>query len=184
MMDVALHYRQKARRPVWFDGLDVEDGEFLLCTIHRAENTDDESRLRNIFRGLSTSRRPVLLPLHPRTRKRIAGLDLKPGPGIRFVEPVGYLEMVWLEMHCHAIVTDSGGVQKEAYFHGKPCITLRDETEWTELVELGVNVLVGANPDLIARHIDSPSAPPNRGDLYGDGRASQAIARLLANPIQ
>lgn len=181
MMDVALHYRSRARQPSWFDGMGVDEGDFLLCTIHRAENTDDESRLRNIFRGLSASRRPVLLPLHPRTRKRIAGLDLKPGPRIHFVDPVGYLEMVWLEMHCRAVVTDSGGVQKEAYFHGKPCITLRDETEWTELVELGVNVLTGADPDLIAMHIDSPVAPPSRSDLYGDGRASRTIASLLAN---
>lgn len=181
MMDVALHYRGMARRPAWFDALEVEAGEFLLCTIHRAENTDDENRLRDIFLGLSASHRPVILPLHPRTRNTLARLELATGPQVHLVEPVGYLEMVWLEMHCHAVVTDSGGVQKEAYFHGKPCITLRDETEWLELVELGVNTLTGADPARIAKHINSPSARPGTGDVYGDGRASRTIARLLAN---
>lgn len=179
MMDAALHYRSRARPPAWFSGLDVEKGEFLLCTIHRAENTDSEERLRNILLGLSASRRPIILPLHPRTRKTLERLQLRPGKQLRIVEPVGYLEMVWLEMHCHAVVTDSGGVQKEAYFHGKPCITLRDETEWIELVELGVNTLVGADAEHIASEINNTSAAPTAGDVYGDGRASDSIARIL-----
>src|SRR5690606_21720497 len=118
--------------------------EFLLCTIHRAENTESLQRLESILKGLSASALPIVLPLHPRTRKTFEQFDLRPTTNIRIVRPVGYLEMVWLEMHCRAVVTDSGGVQKEAYFHGKRCITLRDETEWTELVELGVNILAGA----------------------------------------
>lgn len=181
MMDVALHYRGMARRPGWFEDLGLESGGFLLCTIHRAENTDCDQRLRDIFQGLAASERPVVLPLHPRTRKTLEQLQLKASPQVHLVDPVGYLEMVWLEMHCHAVVTDSGGVQKEAYFHGKPCVTLRDETEWIELVELGVNTLTGADPDLIARHINAFAARPSTGDLYGDGRAAQLIARLLAD---
>lgn len=180
MMDAALHYRERARRPPWFDSLEINSAGFLLCTIHRAENTDSESRLRNIFEGLSASRRPIVLPLHPRTRKMLERLNLRPPDRLHLVDPVGYLEMVWLEMHCHAVVTDSGGVQKEAYFHGKPCITLRDETEWTELVDLGVNTLVGADPERIAEAINRPPTRPRTGDAYGDGRASHVIARILA----
>jgi len=180
MMDAALHYRSRARRPSWFDALGIGTGEFLLCTIHRAENTDSEERLRNIFLGLAASERPIILPLHPRTRKVLERLRLQPAPHVQIVAPVGYLEMVWLEMHCHAVVTDSGGVQKEAYFHGRPCITLRDETEWTELVELGVNTLVGADTARISRQINQPPARPGAGDVYGDGQAAQRIARTLA----
>lgn len=180
MMDAALHYRSRARRPDWFDALDIESGEFLLCTIHRAENTDSPERLRDILQGLSTSARPIILPLHPRTRKMLERLQLRPSGPVHIVDPVGYLEMVWLEMHCHAVVTDSGGVQKEAYFHGKPCITLRDETEWTELVELGVNTLVGADPQHIAKQINQPPVAASAGDVYGDGRAAHTIARILA----
>lgn len=180
MMDAALYYRDRARRPAWFDDLDLEAGAFLLCTIHRAENTDCPQRLRDIFQGLAASERPIVLPLHPRTRKTLERVGLRPAPPLRLVEPVGYLEMAWLEMNCRAIVTDSGGVQKEAYFHGKPCITLRDETEWTELVELGVNTLTGADPELIAWKINSPPARPSSGDVYGDGRAAHFIARILA----
>ncbi|NLC36032.1 MAG: UDP-N-acetylglucosamine 2-epimerase (non-hydrolyzing) [Alcaligenaceae bacterium] len=182
MMDAALYYRELARRPAWFDDLSLQDDAFLLCTLHRAENTDCPQRLRNIFYGLAASERPIVLPLHPRTRKTLERLNLQPSSQLHIVEPVGYLEMAWLEMHCAAVVTDSGGVQKEAYFHGKPCITLRDETEWTELVELGVNTLTGADPGLIAEQINAPMSHPSCGDLYGDGRAAQFIARILAEP--
>lgn len=179
MADVALHYRKLARRPAWFDTLDVDTSEFMLCTLHRAENTDCPERLHSIFLGLSASDRPIVLPLHPRTRKSMAQQRVRPAPNVRVVDPVGYLEMVWLEMNCLAVVTDSGGVQKEAYFHGKPCVTLREETEWTELVEAGANTLVGADPARIARSLIHPPAMRASAGLYGDGRASQLIARQL-----
>ena len=180
MLDAALHYCGRARQPAWFDALDLTAGDFHLCTIHRAENTDDPERLKGILTGLSQSETPIVLPVHPRTRKTLERLDLRPAANVRMVEPVGYLEMVWLEQNCLAVLTDSGGVQKEAYFHGKPCITLRDETEWTELVELGVNVLVGADADAISDALEHPPVRPTSGDVYGDGRASQFIARVLA----
>lgn len=180
MMDAALHYRSQARPPAAFIDLGLEPGDFLLCTIHRAENTDSPERLRAIFQGLSESALPIVLPVHPRTRKTMEQLQLSAAPQVHLIEPVGYLEMSWLEMNCVAVVTDSGGVQKEAYFHGKPCITLRDETEWVELVELGVNTLTGADPESIARHINRPMARFSLGDLYGDGQASEYIARTLA----
>ncbi len=180
MLDAALHYRKRARPPAWFDALGMEPGGFLLCTIHRAENTDSPQRLADIFKGLAAAKLPILLPLHPRTRKTLERLQLKPAAQVHLVPPVGYLEMTWLEMNCQTVITDSGGVQKEAYFHGKPCLTLRDETEWTELVDLGVNTLTGADPERIAEYLNAPPCAPSCGDVYGDGRAARMIARILA----
>jgi UDP-GlcNAc3NAcA epimerase len=178
MYDAALYYKKRARKPQWFDALGVES--FALCTIHRAENTDDPLRMRGILDGLALTETAIVLPLHPRTRKQIAefGLDL-PG-NVQVVDPVGYLEMVWLEANCRVVITDSGGVQKEAYFHGKPCVTLRDETEWVELVEAGANVLVGADADRIAAMV---SRVNNRREeivgLYGDGDSARGILGKL-----
>ncbi|HLT99044.1 MAG TPA: UDP-N-acetylglucosamine 2-epimerase (non-hydrolyzing) [Burkholderiaceae bacterium] len=180
MMDAALFYGSRARQPEWFDELKVNVGAFLLCTIHRAENTDSPTRLRNIFRGLAQSERPIILPLHPRTRKMLEQFGIQAASPIHVVEPVGYLEMTWLETNCAAVVTDSGGVQKEAFFHGKPCITLRDETEWTELVELGANTLVGADAERIALSINQCAERVLQAEVYGDGRAAQFIAKVLS----
>jgi len=145
MYDAALFYKPRARKPVWFDALGIPVNEYVLCTIHRAENTDDQGRMQGILKGLEAAGVPVILPLHPRTRNKLAQMNLQLPSNIHAVEPVGYLEMVWLEANCKVVATDSGGVQKEAYFHGKPCVTLRDETEWVELVDIGVNMLVGTS---------------------------------------
>ena len=180
MYDAAIHYRDRARRPQWFAALGVED--FVLCTIHRAENTDDLDRMRGILTGLSQSARPVVLPLHPRTRKQLCQFGLSLPSNVHAVEPVGYLEMVWLESHCHLVVTDSGGVQKEAYFHGKPCVTLRDETEWVELVDAGVNTLVGADPARIESALaQGGTLPETQRGLYGDGDSATDVLRCLVD---
>lgn len=179
MYDATLYYRTRARKPQWFMGL--ETGTFALCTIHRAENTDDPDRMRGILAGLAQSRMPVVLPLHPRTRKQLAQHGLELPDTVRVVDPVGYLEMVWLESHCDLVVTDSGGVQKEAYFHGKPCVTLRDETEWVELVEAGANVLTGADPAQIRSAMDrTGSLDDMPKDLYGQGNSAMSILTRLA----
>jgi len=179
MYDAALFYRHRAVKPIWFDGLDVAEGQYVLCTIHRAENTDDSARLHGIFKGLASSRLRVILPLHPRTRRKVTELGLAASSNIHITEPVGYLEMVWLEKHSHVIATDSGGVQKEAFFNGKRCVILRNETEWIELVDLGYNVLVGSDPDLISEilNVDGGSVLPD--DLYGAGNASELIIERL-----
>lgn len=176
MFDAALYYAERAKKPAWFDQSDRLAGEFVLCTIHRAENTDDPTRLQSIFDGLSTSMLPVVLPLHPRTRSRLAELALTPPDTVHVVDPVGYLEMVWLEMNCVAVATDSGGVQKEAYFHRKPCVVLRNETEWTELVEAGCNVVAGVE----AASISAALARPMQGldfsqCFYGTGNAAERV---------
>lgn len=179
MYDAALFYRDLARKPSWFDALDVAPGEFVLCTIHRAENTDDMTRLRAIMQGLAASGLPVLLPLHPRTRGVLAEAGLPIPANVHVVAPVGYLEMTWLEIACRVVATDSGGVQKEAYFHGKPCVTLRDETEWVELVEAGMNCLVGANSKEISRSLVEAEMLTNVPELYGNGTASDSIVEAL-----
>ena len=161
--------------------LGLVSGGYALSTIHRAENTDDPLRLRAILDGLEqvAATLPVILPLHPRTRQAIARVGIEPRR-VRIVEPVGYLEMLLLQRHAAAIATDSGGVQKEAYFHGIPCVTLRDETEWTELVDLGWNRLAPPGRSDLAREIlaaigrTGAAATP-----YGDGFASARIAARL-----
>ncbi len=179
MFDAALFYKMRARAPAWFEETGLAEGAFVLATIHRAENTDDPVRLRGIVDGLARTERLVLLPLHPRTRTKLAEMDLQLPEAIRIVEPVGYLEMVWLEMRAALIATDSGGVQKEAFFHGKPCVTLREETEWVELVESGWNRLAGADSGRIRDAVEACRVPVSRPPLYGDGNAAEQIVKAL-----
>jgi UDP-GlcNAc3NAcA epimerase len=187
MYDAALHFGQRARwnvPPDW--GLIPK--HYILATIHRAENTDNIPRLRTIFAALKMAARqmPVVLPLHPRTRAVLEreGLLADCDRHLRLCDPVGYLEMTAMEKDAALIVTDSGGVQKEAFFHRVPCLTLRDETEWTELVDLGWNTLVPLrDASLVADKIGamlrrfSPQEPP--ASLYGGGQAANRIAEIL-----
>jgi UDP-GlcNAc3NAcA epimerase len=177
MYDAFLYNLEKARgRADVVRSLGLEPGGFALVTVHRAENTDNPDRLRSILRGLEQSEQQVVVPLHPRTRARL--LD-HVSARIRLVEPVGYLDMLTLEDSAALIVTDSGGVQKEAYFLGKPCITLRDMTEWTEIVDAGWNVLVGADSARIASAMSDFRPATPRRQLFGDGHASEKIADLI-----
>ncbi|MCP4550966.1 MAG: UDP-N-acetyl glucosamine 2-epimerase, partial [Bacteroidetes bacterium] len=155
--------------------------EFILCTIHRAENTDDPKRIAGIINALNeiTQDMQIILPLHPRTEKILtaSNIDTK---NITIIKPVGYLNMIWLLDHCSMIMTDSGGLQKEAFFFEKPCITLRYETEWIELVEHGFNVLVGAEEEKIKdAYYNSKFSSNFEMDLYGNGKASKRIVEAL-----
>lgn len=163
--------------------LGLESRGYLLATIHRAENTDDPVRLAAIIEGLGIAARenPVVLPLHPRTRSALARQGIPVPESVQVVEPVGYLDMLVLEKNARLIATDSGGVQKEAYFHRVPCVTFREETEWVELVEAGVNRLVHpGNADGIGTAIAAGLATSERAfkgsRLYGNGDASGKIA--------
>jgi UDP-GlcNAc3NAcA epimerase len=159
---------------------------FYLATVHRAENTDDPSRLEGILTGFAQLDRPILLPLHPRTRKTLGKKLSALGGQVRVIDPLSYLDMLMLEKNARVILTDSGGVQKEAYWLNCPCVTLRDETEWVELVAAGCNRLAGADPQRIASavaHFEAAGAslPPQRpGDLYGDGHSADKIVDILA----
>ncbi len=180
MYDATLLFREKARRP-----RHVELPEkFALATVHREENTTRHKQLMNIIRGLNdlADQCPVVLPMHPRTRKLTDGSGLPAFSGnIMVIDPVGYLEVLYLLQHCQLVITDSGGMQKEAYFFKKPCITLRKETEWTELVEAGTNKLCGSDPALIMEAFRQFTSTPPRftGGLYGKGNASAIIARAF-----
>lgn len=185
MYDAVLYYRERARAEVPLAAWGLEDGAYALCTLHRQENTDDPARLAGILRALRAvaARMPVVLPLHPRTRQRFAAdagaADLG---GIRIVDPVPYLEMQRLTMGAQVILTDSGGLQKEAYFHGVPCVTLRDETEWVETVAAGWNVLAGADTARIVAAVDGGVDPSRaRPALYGTGDAAVRIATSLTD---
>ncbi len=179
MFDASLFYRDRAREP---DGLpaSITDGQdFILATVHRAENTDDHEKLSQILDGLSNAGMPVVLPLHPRTKSKLEAFGMSVPETIHIIPPVSYLEMVWLEASCSAVATDSGGVQKEAYFFRKPCATLREETEWVELVETGWNALVGADAKLISETLRNAKRPETETVLYGDGKSAQKIVTTL-----
>jgi UDP-GlcNAc3NAcA epimerase len=168
------------KRSTVLSSLGLTPGTYCLVTLHRKENTDDAARMRSILEGLADSGVPVVLPLHPRTRNRMAEFRIAPRSSIRLVDPVGYFDMMLLERNAKLIATDSGGVQKEAYFHGVPCVTMRDETEWVELLELGVNGLVGANSAAIAAALQAPpSVAGHSRSVYGDGQSAGRIAALL-----
>jgi UDP-GlcNAc3NAcA epimerase len=152
---------------------------YLLLTIHRAENTDIQENLRAILTALDRLEEPVLFPVHPRTRKLLVELGWQPGPMVQLLGPQGYFDTLVLEKNARLLLTDSGGMQKEAYCLGIPCITLREQTEWVETVEVGWNQLVGADTDRIVDAVYSFQPPAERPPLYGDGRTSQAIVRVL-----
>jgi len=189
MLDSSLHFARMAlERSRLMRELGLEENGFFLATIHRDFNADSPERLHALLAALEACAglhgMPVVLPLHPRTRQRLAETYGKPtGPKqLRIIDPVGYLDMIALERNARLVLTDSGGVQKEAYFFGKPCVVLRRETEWTELIDHGQAVLADADQGSILEAVDRflaagvPACPP----LYGDGHAADRIAELLA----
>ena len=159
--------------------LEIEERRFAVATVHRAENTDDPGRLAQIVRGLETSDDPVIFPVHPRTARALDAVNPAPRSPVRIVEPMGYLDMVRLAGSARIVATDSGGLQKEAYWLGTPCVTLRDETEWVETVAAGWNVLAGADTRRIAAALADfvPTGP--RADACPDPPPSRRIAELL-----
>ena len=164
--------------------LNLKSKAYALATVHRAENTDDSHRLQAIFEALekiSAEGLPVVLPLHPRTRKFFDASRFS-DTKIKIIEPVSYLDMLQLEQQAELILTDSGGVQKEAYWMKVPCITLRDETEWIETVEAGWNILAGADRDKIIESANVDRSPSAQYPAYGDGKAGEKIVNILGQP--
>ena len=188
MFDAARHYAPKAAvGSRILEKLKLTPKSYVLATVHRAENTDDPARLQGIFSGLARLAReiPLLLPVHPRTRRALARVGALDGAGssLKLMDPVGYLDMARLEQNARVIITDSGGVQKEAFFYGVPCITLRQETEWVELVELGCNRLVDTDGQAMVQALEEMTAavPPVPGgdEVYGNGAAGKLILGIL-----
>ncbi len=185
MFDASLQFARVARtRSRALERLGLSRRRYILATIHRAENTDAPDRLAAILAALGESPLPVVCPIHPRTRQTVERLGLQAAANIRLIDPVGYLDMLILEQNAALIATDSGGVQKEAFFYRVPCVTLRTETEWTELVEAGVNRLA---PPVSAREVSEainvmlelPEDAFSGLEPYGDGHAAERIVSCL-----
>lgn len=188
MYDAVLHYEQLAASRYRLEDYGVSAGNYYLATVHRPSNTDDPVRLRAIIESLRRLDSPVLFPVHPRTDKMLKDMDLLGGEhsrgSIRWISPLSYLEMLLLERHAKAVITDSGGVQKEAYFAGVPCYTLRSETEWQETVECGWNTLVDPRTMDLSRLIREHRPGPYIEHLYGDGQAALRIADIVRQFLQ
>lgn len=180
MLDAMLYNRPIARQKSHIlSQLGLKPGGYVLATVHRAANTDDPARLHHIAAAFNAAPEPVIFPAHPRTRAALSRLGVEWQPHVRLIEPVGYFDMLVLEENARLIATDSGGVQREAYFLGVPCLTLRDETEWTETVAAGWNVLAGVDVAQVT-HLWRTFAPPAaRPPIFGDGTAGDHIAAQL-----
>ncbi len=180
MYDALLHFLPIAEETSSILlSLDLQQDAYILATIHRAENTDDPTRLRSLMSCLEVTDCEVVLPIHPRTGMALTSQNIGVPPNVRVIEPLGYLDMILLEKFASAIMTDSGGVQKEAYLLGVPCLTFREDTEWTETVQAGWNTLVGVNPSLVQRALQKPKPEENPPSIYGAGNASGKIKEIL-----
>jgi UDP-N-acetylglucosamine 2-epimerase len=175
MADSARRFAPIARKrfPIAF-----EPRSYVLATVHREANVF-QPRLGRIIQGLNQVRRRVLFPTHPRTRYQIRREKLRVAARVQLLEPLGYLELASLASQAHAVVTDSGGLQKEAYWYRVPCVTLRPSTEWVDTVRVGANVLVDDDPDAISDAVDAATMPKKAPPLYGDGHAAERIAKVL-----
>ena len=181
MVDVAQLLAPRAReRTQVLESLGVASGEYLIATAHRSGNVDDPARLARLVELLLAVPGPLVLPLHPRTRARLvaAGLLERLADGVRVTPPLGYLDFMALLLNARAALTDSGGVQKEAYLAGVPCVTLRATTEWTETVDAGWNTLVDLDAQAAVAALEG-RPPPDRPPLYGDGRAGERVVAAL-----
>jgi len=182
MYDAVLLYLSLAEEKSHIlEQLGLKPKSYALATVHRAENTDQPERLQAVFEGLQRVAKegfPVILPLHPRTRKRLDAMDIHP-QGVQLLDPVSYLDMLVLEKNAKVILTDSGGVQKEAFFFRVPCVTLREETEWVETVEAGWNTLVGCDPERILQVALGAKAGEESAWPYGDGRAAERVVETM-----
>jgi UDP-GlcNAc3NAcA epimerase len=181
MFDASVFYKNKERRPNY-----NLPNKFILATLHRAENTDNDKKLITIFESFEeqSSKLPIVIPLHPRTKSKLVSLNYNfKNSKIFFIDPVGYLEMIWLLNNCKLVVTDSGGIQKEAFFFKKYCLTLREQTEWIELIENGCNQLVELEKEKILHKINEFINKPfvYAKELYGDGKTAEKIIQLIIN---
>lgn len=181
MYDSILYFKEMSREKVKLSQLaPVEPGKYYLATIHRQENTDDIKRLQQIFLAFSELDLPVIIPLHPRTRNILDDVPFR--SNVKIISPVGYLDMVGLLSNCLKVFTDSGGLQKEAYFLKKPCITLRDETEWIETLEGNWNIVVGADREKILEKVHLNTFDEQK-DYFGDGHAAEKIINRLSKGV-
>jgi len=181
MYDAVLQFSEIARKQsTILEDLGLTSKEYLLATVHRPYNTDIPQNIQNILSALLEINEPIVFPVHPRTRQKLTGLTAHQLKNLNCIPPVGYLDMLVLEQNAKAILTDSGGMQKEAYFFGVPCVTMRTETEWVETVEAGCNIVVGADREKIVEAVRSLKTDNPRPKVYGDGRAGERIVSIVS----
>lgn len=187
MLDTARHYAAHSSTEEVLASFGVEPGGYFLATVHRAANSDDEARLASIVRAFGRVGKPVIWPVHPRTAANLARFGLEGSVeaegDVRAVSPIPYGQTIALLREAAGLLTDSGGMQKEAYFFGVPCVTMRDETEWVETVELGWNTLAGADTDRIVEAASDLHHPAERPDVYGDGHAAEAAVAAIEKHV-
>ena len=180
MYDAINLFKERAKEAsTIIEKFDLAPNSYILSTIHRAENTNSVERLTSILSALSSCGKKIVLPLHPRTKKFIEEYNLHIGDNIKIIDPVGYLDMISLQQNSQKIVTDSGGVQKEAYFLKKPCITMRDETEWVETVDNGWNVIVGSDSNKIMNALENFNPTGTPASAFGNGDSSSIITQII-----
>ena len=191
MFDAFLSFKDGADKCDILDKLDIPEKEYSLLTLHRAENVDDPKKLRDILKAIEKTKTRIIFPVHPRTRERMKEHNISLESSIfKTIDPVGYVEMLKLLRHAKAVLTDSGGVQKEAFWSKIPCITIRDKTEWIETVEMKVNILTSTNPNRIVQVIRQVEQEYNeikkrfKENPFGDGKASERIVNLLKEKIE
>ena len=181
MFDSTLYFSKKAdHTSKILDQLGIQKRNYILTTIHRPENTDSSIKLKNIFDALSSLDTQVIIPIHPRTKGKLAEYKCNIGKNIKLIDPVGFFDMIILEKNASKIATDSGGIQKEAFFHGVPCITMREQTEWVELLDIGVNILTGSsNFDNLKKALNSDLKHFEPNNIYGSGNTANKIRKIL-----
>lgn len=187
MYDAFLLFKDRADRSDILSRLCLSEKEYMLLTLHRAENVDDTTKLMSILRAIEESKVKTVFPIHPRTKNRLDELNITlDNSSIRSIEPAGYIEMLKLLKHAKMVLTDSGGLQKEAFWSRTPCITLRDRTEWTETVEMGVNQVTGSDPQRIVQAVRTVDEEYDeirsrfKENPFGNGKASEKIVEVLS----
>ena len=190
MYDVFKNFSGKADKSTITQKLDLTNNEYAILTTHRAENVDDPTKLKKMLQAIQTLKIPVIFPIHPRTKQRLKenGISLD-GTTIRTIDPVGYIEMLALLKNAKIVITDSGGLQKEAFWSKTPCITIRDRTEWIETVDIGVNFITDVDPAMIKQALKqiqenySEIKGRFKTNPFGNGKASEKIVKILKEKI-
>jgi UDP-GlcNAc3NAcA epimerase len=182
MYDAILHFKPLYQKSDILNKLNISPHKYVLATVHRASNTDNTQNLQNILTGLNNSGKHCIFPVHPRTKNSMDnnGLETTTYPNIHFIQPLGYLDFMAVASNASSIVTDSGGLQKEAYWHGVPCITVRTETEWVETVDAGWNRITGTDSHKISEAINTFKPTTSRPDYFGNGQAAQKIVQAIS----
>ncbi len=176
-----LHFEHAVQNSKITQGLSISTGDYILVTLHRPYTVDDPERLKKLFAIFANLKERIILPLHPRTKARLKEFAISVPRNVVIIAPVGYLDMMALEISARMIMTDSGGVQKEAYYHGVPCLTLRPETEWIETVQAGWNRVVDTDAEKIMESAGNRWWPDDRPPIFGDGKAAEKLATAMLN---